>query len=396
MSTNYLDLDKLNLEFKHIISGPAPVGRILNYTILIGKGLLKHKNGYRNLDLSGHIGSAWATEFMIGLGIATYDRAGENSVVALELTNNGKLLFDSIKDLGIDFDEGSNINACREQLMKLSIESYNLFKKVFSESAVFVSLELFIKEHKTSAYPSQTFYDDYFEYFLNIYDKGKKYNRHAKTTTGKNRVPSLVQICEFFMLVERTSTSFVFDLSSVIEGQRASIIEVTKDMVIEIEKEEKSVIAFIDDLEKKFGIDGTELKTMTLRNSRLQKVFRDNLFVCFSGKCVICGKTVTETLIASHIKPSSKCNVYEKIDYENGLLLCANHDKLFDNYLITFDHESGQLVTSRVLDDILSEYQLPNKFALSSKYMTPQRRAFLDYHNVEFKSRSFVGGNLSK
>ena len=34
MKLNYVDLNEYSIAFKQLISGPAPVGRILNYLIL--------------------------------------------------------------------------------------------------------------------------------------------------------------------------------------------------------------------------------------------------------------------------------------------------------------------------------------------------------------------------
>ena len=48
-------------------------------------------------------------------------------------------------------------------------------------------------------------------------------------------------------------------------------------------------------------------------------------------------------LIASHIKPWSKCKSNQKLDVNNGLLLCPNHDRLFDEGWISFD-EIGKII----------------------------------------------------
>ena len=55
-------------------------------------------------------------------------------------------------------------------------------------------------------------------------------------------------------------------------------------------------------------------------------------------------------LIASHIKKWSDCaNDAERLDDNNGLLLCAHHDALFDKHLITFDEHTGALIVSPTL-----------------------------------------------
>jgi len=54
--------------------------------------------------------------------------------------------------------------------------------------------------------------------------------------------------------------------------------------------------------------------------------------------------------MASHIKPWSKSNRQERLDVNNGLLLCPNHDALFDKGYISFDEE-GTILISDNLDE---------------------------------------------
>ena len=59
---SYINLSDYNIGFKQLISGPAPVGRILNYVKLAGEGKLYHKVGHRSTSLSGgEIASAWCS-----------------------------------------------------------------------------------------------------------------------------------------------------------------------------------------------------------------------------------------------------------------------------------------------------------------------------------------------
>lgn len=67
-------------------------------------------------------------------------------------------------------------------------------------------------------------------------------------------------------------------------------------------------------------------------------------------KCALCGVTNPRVLIASHIKPWSVSTNEERLDVNNGLLLCPNHDALFDKYLISFDLQ-GKIVISQTLDE---------------------------------------------
>ena len=53
-------------------------------------------------------------------------------------------------------------------------------------------------------------------------------------------------------------------------------------------------------------------------------------------------------MIASHLKPWSKSDKKEKLDIENGLLLCPNHDKLVDNGFISFDNNGSILISDKL------------------------------------------------
>ena len=59
-----------------------------------------------------------------------------------------------------------------------------------------------------------------------------------------------------------------------------------------------------------------------------QKAFRHELLQKYK-KCMISGIENPALFVASHIKPWSKSNDFERSDPYNGLLLSANMDKLF-------------------------------------------------------------------
>jgi predicted restriction endonuclease len=50
-------------------------------------------------------------------------------------------------------------------------------------------------------------------------------------------------------------------------------------------------------------------------------------------------------LVASHIKTWSQSNHKERLDVNNGLLLCPNHDALFDKGYISFDDDGYILIS---------------------------------------------------
>lgn len=68
-----------------------------------------------------------------------------------------------------------------------------------------------------------------------------------------------------------------------------------------------------------------------------QGIFRDALIQRWGG-CSVTKCGLKEVLVASHIRPWSRCETAEqRLSPANGLLLTPNLDKLFDTGLISFD-----------------------------------------------------------
>lgn len=83
-----------------------------------------------------------------------------------------------------------------------------------------------------------------------------------------------------------------------------------------------------------------------------QNLFKKLLLNQYQHKCAFCNISTDSMLIASHIKKWSDCsNNHERLDVNNGLLLCAHHDALFDKHLISFD-SNGNLAVSPTLSQI--------------------------------------------
>lgn len=93
--------------------------------------------------------------------------------------------------------------------------------------------------------------------------------------------------------------------------------------------------------------------------------------------------------MASHIKDSAVCNIYEKADKENGFLLCGNHDKLFDRHLITFDADTGEMMISQALTAIEKTIcGLDEDYRLPADLMTEKRKEYLQYHNEKYREKN--------
>ena len=88
---------------------------------------------------------------------------------------------------------------------------------------------------------------------------------------------------------------------------------------------------YIEDVFKYKEISETE--KLALVKCRIgQSDFRKKLLDKYGERCVLCGLSHKELLIASHIKAWKDANENERMDEENGLLLCTLHDSLFDNF----------------------------------------------------------------
>jgi putative restriction endonuclease len=118
-----------------------------------------------------------------------------------------------------------------------------------------------------------------------------------------------------------------------------------------------------------------------------QSFFRSAILSSYNLRCCITGLSISDFLVASHIKPWSK-DKKNRTNPHNGLCLNSIHDKAFDSGFITvtpnfkvlvskfFDNYSDNLA----VNDFFKKYQnqpiiLPDRFLPSKE--------FLDFHYSE-------------
>lgn len=115
-----------------------------------------------------------------------------------------------------------------------------------------------------------------------------------------------------------------------------------------------------------------------------QGVFRDRLLQRFNCCCCLCGLSNRNLLIASHIKPWSVCEPEEKLDLDNGFLMCPNHDRLFDQGWITFDDDGKIIIADGLSENDRITLKIKNDMNIS---LTEKNRKYLQYHRkVVYKS----------
>lgn len=111
-----------------------------------------------------------------------------------------------------------------------------------------------------------------------------------------------------------------------------------------------------------------------------QGQFRAALIARDQG-CALCGLGESDLLVASHIKPWRDATNRERLDPNNGLLLCPGSDKLFDRGLMTFGPKgevtfSPQLSTQGVALACSDAAVLPKEArARASSYLQHHRKS---------------------
>jgi len=117
-------------------------------------------------------------------------------------------------------------------------------------------------------------------------------------------------------------------------------------------------------------------------NARIgQGQFRKSL-LNYWGKCAVTGVRYPAMLLASHIKPWSESNDYERLDQFNGLLLTPNLDRAFDQGLISFA-KTGSIILSESLKDA-------QKLGINSEMnieLTEEHQQYMKFHReILFKN----------
>lgn len=117
-----------------------------------------------------------------------------------------------------------------------------------------------------------------------------------------------------------------------------------------------------------------------------QGKFRDDLMMFWNGACSVTGCDVRQVLRASHIKPWAGSKNKERLDPENGLLLAATIDALFDSYLISFEDSGEMLISSSILTEQRSMLGLPAKLRRTP---SPEQCRYLAQHRDLFARQMF-------
>lgn len=145
-----------------------------------------------------------------------------------------------------------------------------------------------------------------------------------------------------------------------------------------IKGKQKTDIEIIEEIETEISnlsLEGKE--RLALVKTRVnQSIFRERLLKKYNT-CCLCKVGNQALLTASHIKPWSVSNSEEKLDAENGFLLCPNHDALFDGGFISFE-DDGTIIISDRLSQI--DCTFTNVNSSMKINLTEDNKKYLDYH----------------
>ena len=157
----------------------------------------------------------------------------------------------------------------------------------------------------------------------------------------------------------------VEQLTGIQNFQAASALSLKSDI-----DELKKCLSSKTDPEKR-----TEIETL-IKARQGQGRFRQKLLELYPN-CPLTGLDVQSLLIASHIKPWSKCNNEERLDPSNGLMLAPNIDALFDSGLITFETDGTIKISPKI--DLKNQKRLGISSDMKLK-IRPKSKKYFEYH----------------
>lgn len=131
----------------------------------------------------------------------------------------------------------------------------------------------------------------------------------------------------------------------------------------------------IEDEINNLGVEGS-FKDCVVKQRINQSFFRKQLLKKYNH-CCLCDVSAKELLVASHIKPWSVSSSKEKVDDNNGLLLCPNHDALFDQGFISFDDNGNIIISDRLSNVNRKSMDVNENMNIS---VNNKIRGYLKYH----------------
>ena len=205
------------LNFSFHVSGPAWPNKILFYLKEIAEGRM---NGWdQRTDQSNKYGNSWCLNFMIGLQLIKKGETFNDRVVVngqeeeytcwkALLTPDGEKIYNTYNDVQVIKDEGQNFGKILDQSIYFENKSPSLiptFKQHCAKTEIFKYLYEFL-ENIGYVQSKSDFKEKYAQYVIKLYSDDT-----TQVSSSMNRVPSIIQLCEFLGVCLETPTSYWFD-----------------------------------------------------------------------------------------------------------------------------------------------------------------------------------------
>ena len=147
------------------------------------------------------------------------------------------------------------------------------------------------------------------------------------------------------------------------------LLELMADENVNLEKQEQLEFAISPVLLKErnrllqiIAIMESEAKsTIQKGEQRLQRA----LSPIWNNECAICGISSPDLLKASLAKPWKDSTDAEKFDPFNGILLCYNHDALYQKGYIAFDGQGKIHISNRINENEYGKYLIHSKVRIN-------------------------------
>lgn len=370
---------------------------------------VERKNGIDKTEINRVLGTARNTN---GSWNQKYDSHACISLLQYKLIKleNGKYILDELgKRLVSLFDNKCNLVGTREQYIELTFDmimAWHQYGSGYDIHPGFIILKLLLEPALHGYVTSQ----DIAHIFNNNINKLDSQFLEIVNQIIEFRSSGLVYKKEELKKTYTLLTGYVkWDIFNLDEQNSNAIIKTVymkddfkeyaklklrqEENIVLSDNDFKTLVKDTDDLKtqiehfaSKYGTAGRVTVTYESRIAQVQNAFRNRLIKQFGQKCMLCDVSNKELLVASHIKRDADCEtIDEKIDNNNGFLLCANHDKLFDRFLISFDGLTGKIMISKKISSKEKEIFLLNpEYCLPSELLTPERQLYLIWHNSEF------------
>lgn len=200
-----------------------------------------------------------------------------------------------------------------------------------------------------------------------------------KLTDTRDRVRNTDQLIYEKTSEERSGNWAYFGKYFIVEdSSNKMLVENAVDFIIKIVERIDPFLAEQRDI-KELDRKCTEYKALVLAR-RGQGKFRLGVEERWGNKCAVYGYKTREVLRASHIKPWREATNKERLSADNGLLLSATLDALFDKWLISFEDDGSIIISERLNKEDRKSLKLDGLVLCVSRPLNNRQKENLHLH----------------